>query len=408
MLTKAEYLKILIWLFVVSFIIAIQVLIADDLFEMSIPIIKSLQEESYLVKAMQYITKLGSKKFKTLLLCIIFSLCNHYHAFIYALIAYTSMLVCGVLKINLQQPRPFWLSDEVQALNCEFGYGYPSNHVITTVPAFLIFYEIMFYRFEVDKKTNGRLYWWIGFLTVLLITIIVGFSRMVLGVHSLDQVVFGLVMGFALYYFFLDVIDLDLRNPMPFFRILFNKYYFYKLAFLVCLAFFGFIINIILISGSENHEAIWTTRIIRSCGKEASVTPFFKCLVDIFDFFAFVGLISGMLFDIKFINPVQKIEDFMNDYISYDKHSRVGQWNHTGFVTFVIRVILTYVQGMIIFMICGFVTGLFFTNGLITQMLLGKVLPMTLMGFCIFALYRKEFEYLHLTNRINHSYLNGR
>jgi hypothetical protein len=40
--------------------------------------------------------------------------------------------------------------------------------------------------------------------------------------------------------------------------------------------------------------------------------------------------------------------------------------------------------------------------------LLGKVLPMTLMGFCIFALYRKEFEYLHLTNRINHSYLNGR
>jgi membrane-associated phospholipid phosphatase len=398
MLTKAEYIKILIFLSVISLIIIIQILIAEDLFEISIPIIKSLQEDTFIVTTMGYISKLGSKKFKTFLLSIAFSMCNHYHTFLYALIAYTSMALCAILKINFQQPRPFWLSDDVKALSCEFGYGYPSNHVITTVPAFLIFYEIVFYRFEVDKLLNGKIYWWIGFLIVLFLSIVVGFSRMVLGVHSLDQVTFGIIMGFSLYYLFLYIIDLDLRNPVPYFRVMFSKYYFYKLILIFAIIFTAFLVNIMLLNGSEIQQDIWSERIIRGCGDLPVTTPFFKCLVDVCDFTMFIGIILGTLFDIKYIHGYNKIEDFVDDNISYDKHSRVGRWNHTGILKTILRVIITYIQSTIVFNICVFLFTSLFEENLITQMVTDKMLPMGVVGFCMFAFYRIEFEWLHLAN----------
>jgi membrane-associated phospholipid phosphatase len=408
MLTKVEYIKILMFIFVIGFIIAIQTLVAEYLEDISVPIIKSLQDDEYLVTCMRLITKLGSKKVKTLLLAIIFSLCNHYHSFLYATIAYSSMFICGVLKINFQQPRPFWISDEVKALSCEYGYGYPSNHVITTVPAFLIFYEIIFYRFEVDKKVNGRIYQVIGFSTVLFLTIIIGFSRMILGVHSLDQVVFGLIMGFALYYFYLHIIDLDLRNPIPYFRILYNPYYFYRVVLVLACFLFAFMINIIVLNGDEYYETVWTERMVRQCGYYPYITPFFKCLVDTFDVFVFVGILAGMLFDINIIKKYDSLDDFIYDYISYDKHSRVGKWNHTGLMSFLIRLFLSYIQCLIIFNLFGLISAVLFEDGLVTQLIMGKAVPMFLLGFFMFAFYRKEFEYLHITNRSNYYYLNDR
>jgi membrane-associated phospholipid phosphatase len=397
MLSKNEYIKILIFLFVIGFIIMIQTLIAEDLFDISIPLIKSLQSSDLIVTTASYLSKLGSKKFKTLLLSIAFGLCNHYHAFLYALVSYTAMAICGILKINFQQPRPFWLSDEVKALSCEFGYGYPSNHVITTVPAFLMFYEIIFYRFEFDKKP--RVYYWIGLLTVLFLSIIVGFSRMVLGVHSLDQVAFGLIMGFALYYLFLYIIDLDLRNPIPYFRTMFNKYYFHKLILIFAILFAAFMINIVILNGSESNEDIWSVRIIRGCGKLPDVSPFFKCLVDSCDFSMFIGIIFGMLFEINVIRRYKKIEDFINDCVSYDKHSRVGEWNHTGVISTVLRIVLTYIQSTIIFTICTLIFDNMFKESLITEMVTEKIIPMGLIGFCMFGLFRLEFEWLRLANK---------
>jgi membrane-associated phospholipid phosphatase len=399
MLTKAEYIKLLVFILVISFVIIIQVLTAKNLFDMSIPIINSLQEHETLVNIMSHITMLGAKKFKCLMLAVTFSLCNHYHSFLYALIAYTAMAFCGILKINFQQPRPFWLSDDVKTPFCPFAYGYPSNHVISTIPAFLIFYEIIFYRFEIDKKVRGRVYWWIGFSFVLTLSVVVGFSRMVLGVHSLDQVVFGEMMGFALYYLFLYILDLDLRNPVPYFRIMFSKYYFHKLMLIFSLGFFAFIINILILNGSEIHENMWTERILRRCHRLPEVTPFFKCLIDVCDFSAFIGIIFGMLFDIKFVQKFRTLEDFLNDYISYDKHSRVGEWNHTGIISLVIRIVITYYQTFFIMDYSYYLKNYLFERSLIVEVVFGKMISMGLLGFLIFGVYRKEFDILCLTNR---------
>jgi hypothetical protein len=166
MLSRAEYIKLLVFVVAIAIIILIQLLTASILSEMSINIIISLQKDKYLVTSMQFITIIGSKLVKLLMLCITFAICNSYHAFMYSLVTYTSMFACSFLKINLQQPRPFWLSDEISAIECEYGYGYPSNHVLTTVPSLLMFFEIMYYRFDLDKTVNKKIYYWLGMSTI--------------------------------------------------------------------------------------------------------------------------------------------------------------------------------------------------------------------------------------------------
>jgi membrane-associated phospholipid phosphatase len=402
MLTKQEYVKIAIFLITICFIITIQVLIAGYLASLSIPIISYLQSNKPLVIFMQFLTLLGSRRIKTLLLCITFSFCSHYHTFLFALITYFSMFFNGLLKINLQQPRPFFLSDEIEALSCEFGYGYPSNHVITTVPAFLIFFEIMYYRFEFDKRRKSGAYYWFGITAVFLLCVLIGISRLVLGVHSLDQVVFGLIMGFAVYYFFFDVIDMNIKNPLPFIRILFNNYYFYKVILIMSLLFFGFFINAILLDGNDYYDTIWTVRIIEGCGYYPYLTPFFKCLIDVCDFMVIVGVLIGMIIDIKVTTRYQNVEDFIYDNVSHDNHSRVGQWNHTTILPLLLRVVLTYLQTNVIAWICKLGIGLF-DKSLIVEMFFDKIIPLTLVGILMFVLYRKEFEYLGITNKIVHN-----
>jgi hypothetical protein len=108
-----------------------------------------------------------------------------------------------------------------------------------------------------------------------------------------------------------------------------------------------------------------------------------------------------MIIDIK-ITSFTNVKDFVYDYISYDLHSRVGQWNHTGFFSFICRVVLCYFQTNIIIKLFDTYLITFFEKGLITGLFMFKIFPLTLLGIMMFVVYKKEFEFLGITNKINH------
>jgi hypothetical protein len=108
-----------------------------------------------------------------------------------------------------------------------------------------------------------------------------------------------------------------------------------------------------------------------------------------------------MIIDIK-ITSFTNVEDFVYDYISYDLHSRVGQWNHTGFLSFLCRVILCYFQTNLIIKLFDTYLITFFEKGLITGLFMFKIFPLTLLGIMMFVVYKKEFKFLRITNKINH------
>lgn len=95
--------------------------------------------------------------------------------------------IIALLKQAFQQSRPIWYDDRIKNWEwfCPKDFGNPSGHSF----AVILLYE------PIISDAIG--YWkyrpW-GYVLVLLV-IMIPISRMYLGVHSLNQILFGLSMG---------------------------------------------------------------------------------------------------------------------------------------------------------------------------------------------------------------------
>jgi membrane-associated phospholipid phosphatase len=92
-----------------------------------------------------------------------------------------SVSVNSILKITFHSPRPYWVSEQVKALASETSFGAPSAHAQNAVVVW------------------GLLAAWIGkawaWAAAAVLILLIGFSRVYLGVHFLSDVVLGWLVG---------------------------------------------------------------------------------------------------------------------------------------------------------------------------------------------------------------------
>ncbi len=95
-------------------------------------------------------------------------------------------------KILLRGSRPYWISDKVKPVVHESSFGIPSGHAMNAAAIW------GWLAYEIRKRWTTILF--------LLIIFLIGFSRLVMGVHFLTDVLLGwllgglLVLAFALAY----------------------------------------------------------------------------------------------------------------------------------------------------------------------------------------------------------------
>ena len=108
---------------------------------------------------------------------------------LYAL-AMCNALVNGILKNWWARPRPFQVApDRIRPFHIEESYGLPSGHTQGGTVLGLFFARLA-------KKA------WVTYLMYLLI-FLMGISRMVHGVHFLQDVLAGWVLGFMVFFLFI-------------------------------------------------------------------------------------------------------------------------------------------------------------------------------------------------------------
>ena len=145
-----------------------------------------------------------------------------------------------VLKLLYGDPRPFWLNSILFKGSCETSYGNPSGHSLTS---FFFFLSMSYYICMLDTFKNNNMYRIIVYLIAIFLSGLVAFSRLALGVHALDQVLYGSALGiwmFVIFAYVFKIYDMPLSYYLRFYKE--KKYSSIFMLFLTIL----FIIPIIL------------------------------------------------------------------------------------------------------------------------------------------------------------------
>ena len=209
----------------------------------------------WLIPPMQFFSFIGREEFFLLLMPLLYWSTNHILGLRVAMILTLSSGLSEVLKMAFHSPRPFWYSPQVRAFIIETSFGLPSGHAQNAASIWGLVASYL-----------KRIWTWALFTLLILL---IGLSRIVLGVHFPVDVVVGWLFGFLLLWIFLlleaPVLAWLLRRPLAI-RLL--------LAFAASLAF---VIAGVLIRNSLAGFEIptgWLENAAEESPREPPIAPF--------------------------------------------------------------------------------------------------------------------------------------
>ena len=142
-----------------------------------------LQGLSALTPIMRGLSFLGQQEFFLVLIPIIFTLVSPRAGTRLAFVLLIGYAVNSTAKLAFHLPRPYWVDTRVAALATEANYGLPSGHA-QTIAVWLTLGSLI-----------RRPWAWLALITI---AILVGVSRIYLGVHFAGDVLGGWVLGLGL------------------------------------------------------------------------------------------------------------------------------------------------------------------------------------------------------------------
>lgn len=146
-----------------------------------------------LTPILKVITELGGVAFTVVAGVLIFIFCKKIRWFVtFDLVGVT--LINQLLKHIVRRPRP-----NILRLVEESGYSFPSGHSMVS----MAFYGIIIYL--VYKNVNNKYLKWLLITLLSLLILVIGFSRIYVGVHYFTDVVGGFLLGLAYLVIYVNI-----------------------------------------------------------------------------------------------------------------------------------------------------------------------------------------------------------
>ena len=388
--------KIFILIIIITFLI--EFLVRENLFSISIPIIIFLQRNFYYFYPIElFFSLFGMEKGIFLILIISYNISNILIPLILLSISLISIYIGGILKIFYQNERPFFINSEIKVLNCEGGFGNPSNHSLLSTFFYLSLYEIYVNKNEkINEKQKNLIY----FLTIIFIFSIV-FSRMFLGVHTLNQILFGSLIGFFLYFFMFKIYKFN-QN------VLFIIYNFKQIVFVIIfLIIFGFF-NYYFFFNFDNKILYekYNFMIEKNCPNFPIITRLenesFYC---IFVLSVLIFAVFGIYFEYYYIFSAN-VSKFIKYNFNNENENEINllnnnvnnRWNKTNFNVSIKRF-------FVILIVCGILLIPYFfisyDNNFFVVLVFKTLIPLYVIVFVLFSYMKKITGYFNLNNNSN-------
>jgi membrane-associated phospholipid phosphatase len=148
---------------------------------------------SWLELPMEFFTFLGSENFFFIVLPLIYWSVDAGIGLRVGFVLATSDSLKFIFKLLFAGPRPYWVSPHVEALSAESSFGAPSGHAQDAAALWG----------AMASGLNKRRAW----ITAVVLALLIGFSRLYLGVHFVHDVLLGWLIGYLLLFLFLRFWD---------------------------------------------------------------------------------------------------------------------------------------------------------------------------------------------------------
>jgi membrane-associated phospholipid phosphatase len=151
---------------------------------------------NWLELPMEFFTFLGHENFFFLVLPLVYWSIDARVGLQIAFILTTSNYLNAIVKMLFAAPRPYWVSAQVEPLSVEHTFGIPSGHAQNAAAIWGVM--------AASAQRAGKRRAWVA---AILLTFLIGFSRLYLGMHFLHDVLLGWLLGILLLFLFLRFWD---------------------------------------------------------------------------------------------------------------------------------------------------------------------------------------------------------
>lgn len=311
------------------FIIATERIYYQLLFNESLEVIPKFQKaspKSY--NFWKFIAHLGGKPVLGGLYVVLFLFIPFNKCFIMFFLLIFTGFIDHLSKILYRQERPLWMNDKIDVHSehaC--GYGNPSGHALSSSCLYLSLWYMISDLLNNYFRIRNKLFYSIKYLIFsifLIIVFLIMTCRLYLGVHSLNQIIFGFLIGVGIFLLFLPIFKTYHNSPSEFL----NQQYKFR-YFTLGLITAGIITYYISYFCRKNVEGV---KELENWKKMCTDQKWSKLLIEA----SFMGsesifIILGMFIGLYFVK--YKIDKY------YQKKEDIFNWHEGKFVPRLIRLL---------------------------------------------------------------------
>ena len=262
---KNKYINISILLFLILSFVS-EFIYRDSLFSYSLELEETLQNitPNGIILYFKIITKLGGEYFMAFPLGFVLCFFSLIKSSIYISGFLFVLQFHSMMKIWYGNTRPFWIKGKLYKEICDGGFGNPSGHSITTTYIYLTLFIYLKESKFLGKNLCVQIIIFIIFLFWILLII---FSRIILGLHSLNQIIYGSTLGIIVFLFITQVFKLH-QMPILYYKKFFKEkiYIIITFSLLLFLSIFTVINKFIFNNNFEIEK--YNNILNEKCGEE--------------------------------------------------------------------------------------------------------------------------------------------
>lgn len=242
--TFINHIKSNIIIIILSIITIIsEIIYRDALFEFSLDFEEEWQENSpkQIISFFKIITKFGGEYLMAMPILFILCFFSLIESSIYIFGLIFVLHFHSMMKIWYGDIRPFWKNKGLFQDICDGGFGNPSGHSISSTYLYLM---LFIYLSQTKLLYKRYIIQTLLFLLLLTWIVLIILSRLILGIHSINQVIYGSTLGLIVVLLISVVFKLH-QMPVTYYKKFFKEKIYISIIFslILFLSIFSIISN---------------------------------------------------------------------------------------------------------------------------------------------------------------------